>query len=1011
MRYGLLVDELSRLFIQSLTLADNAVGYQSASETVNLFIRQVRPFLALRNGRYDFFYEGFRAAAKDRYESTKDELPYRATSQGWHRGLSDYFYQLPLWAGKDEKGNDLPNRRKVSELLYHLTKGEKWARVEEILTDLYFIDAKCKAGMTYELIMDYNLALDGLPEAQKEKEEERKHDERMQRYIREMIEYAKKWNDARCRHYEDPVKNPMPKPEDIPLPEIISSVRLWTNEEIMRDTERIRDNPNRLDKVELFAQFVNAESHNFVNYASQPMFCIQQAYNHADSGPIHEATRDIYIKENDAIVILLKQYSLSRFNPHPACVHTLEGHSGNVIAVGIMPDARMVISESWDETLRIWDIQTGECLRILECHPSSDNGNAVSITPDGRLVVSGYQFGIRVWNLQTDECQHILKGHASQVKAVCITPDGRRAVSGDTSGNLRVWNLQTAECQRILEGHSGKVSALCITPNGRLVISGDPSGMLRVWDLQTDECQHILKGHASPVEAVCITPDGRRAVSGDTSGNLLVWDLQTAECQRILEGHSGEVSALCITPDGRRAISASYETLQATLRVWDLQTGECLRILDGSLRGINAVYVTPDGRMAVSGSYDKTLRVWDLQRGDCQRILRDISSFNAVCITPDGRMAVSGSWDKTLRVWDLQTGECLRIMEGHSDSIFAVYITPDGRRAVSGSWDKTLRVWDLQTGKYQLILEEHLRMVDCVETPDKRMAVLEDSDADILRILDLQRGECRCILRGQSSGVSAVDITPDGRRAVLGRGTLDHALHVWDLQTDECLRILVGHSFWVYAVCITPDGKIAISGGWDGTLRVWDIQVGECLNILMGHASQVEAVCITPDGRRAVSGDNSGNMRVWDIQTGMCIAFYNINYHISSFSMAKKDGDIVIGTRSGQVIFARIMNLMQKSPVVTATRLWLFDPSGKEGCWSDSLTCDCLHCGQRFTPEASVLDAIAKITQKHNLSPAQSPCLKLPREAWDDPCLVSACPYCQQPLKFNPFVVDNRERY
>ena len=78
--YGLSVDELSRLFIQSLTLADNAVGYKSASETVNLFIRQVRPFLALRDGRYDFFYESFRMAATDRYECTKDELPCRSTS-------------------------------------------------------------------------------------------------------------------------------------------------------------------------------------------------------------------------------------------------------------------------------------------------------------------------------------------------------------------------------------------------------------------------------------------------------------------------------------------------------------------------------------------------------------------------------------------------------------------------------------------------------------------------------------------------------------------------------------------------------------------------------------------------------------------------------------------------------------------------------------------------------------------------------------------------------------------
>ena len=118
---------------------------------------------------------------------------------------------------------------------------------------------------------------------QKEKEEKQKRDERMQRYIREMIEYAKKWNDARFRHYEDPINNPMPRPEDIPLPEIIPSVRPWTDEEIEADIQRIINNPTRLDRIKVFSQFVNSEAHNLIKYHSYPLFCIQQAYNSANA--------------------------------------------------------------------------------------------------------------------------------------------------------------------------------------------------------------------------------------------------------------------------------------------------------------------------------------------------------------------------------------------------------------------------------------------------------------------------------------------------------------------------------------------------------------------------------------------------------------------------------------------------------------------------------------------------------------------------------------------------------
>ncbi|MCR4321229.1 MAG: hypothetical protein NUV74_12950 [Candidatus Brocadiaceae bacterium] len=60
--------------------------------------------------------------------------------------------------------------------------------------------------------------------------------------------------------------------------------------------------------------------------------------------------------------------------------------------------------------------------------------------------------------------------------------------------------------------------------------------------------------------------------------------------------------------------------------------------------------------------------------------------------------------------------------------------------------------------------------------------------------------------------------------------------------------------------------------------------------------------------------------------------------------------------------------------------------------------------------EKKILETIAGITRDARLSPKDSPCLKLPKDAWNDPRLLSQCPHCHQPLKFNPFVVDNRGR-
>ncbi|MEW6498878.1 MAG: hypothetical protein AB1589_41230, partial [Cyanobacteriota bacterium] len=113
----------------------------------------------------------------------------------------------------------------------------------------------------------------------------------------------------------------------------------------------------------------------------------------------------------------------------------------------------------------------GRLLRTLSGHSSSVE--AVAVTADGKRAISGSNDNtVKVWNLETGEELFSLHGHSSYVNAVAVTADGKRAISGSNDNTVKVWNLETGEELFSLNSHSAWVSAVAVTADGKRAISG-----------------------------------------------------------------------------------------------------------------------------------------------------------------------------------------------------------------------------------------------------------------------------------------------------------------------------------------------------------------------------------------------------------------------------------------------------------------------------------------------------------------------------------------------------------
>jgi WD40 repeat protein len=589
-----------------------------------------------------------------------------------------------------------------------------------------------------------------------------------------------------------------------------------------------------------------------------------------------------------------------------ALVRDLVDHAGSVNACAVTPDGRLLVSGSWDRTIKLWDLNSGRVLLTLGGHPQAVN--ACAVTSDGRRLVSASDDAtLKLWDLVDGSILATLEGHAGAVRACAMTPDGRRVVSASDDRTVKLWDLETGRVVATLESHTGPVRTCAVTPDGRYAVSGSLDRTLKVWELDTVRLVATLKGHTGAVHTCAVTPDGRRVVSGSFDRTLKLWDLGTCRILATLEAHTSTVTACAVMPDGRRVISASGDR---TLHLWDLDTGRVLASLAGHARSVTACAVAPDGRWVVTASEDHTLKLWDIDRVRGSAARDGHAGIVTACVvTPDGRHVVTASEDKTLKLWDPDAGLVRASLEGHIHKVRTCAVSPDGRRLISASDDAMIKIWDLDTGDARATFQGPTGGVRaCAMTPDGRRAVLASIDPT-LELWDLEAGQRLATLEGHTEGVSACAVTRDGRWLV--SASWDRTLKLWDLDSGRLCVTFEGHIYGVTACAVTRDGRWLISASWDQTLKVWELRSGRVLATLEGHTGWVNACAVTPDGRYLVSASHDQTLRLWDLDTHACLVTHRGDTRFTS--VAAKDSAIVAGDAAGTVWFLDL-------PTIRSTR-------------------------------------------------------------------------------------------
>jgi WD40 repeat protein len=551
----------------------------------------------------------------------------------------------------------------------------------------------------------------------------------------------------------------------------------------------------------------------------------------------------------------------------PPRLSVQKGHEESVYRMAFSADGRTLASSSLDKSVRLWDVEKGWELGVLDAE--DEMLSDLVFSGDGRRLV-GYKNSVIIWDVATGRKLHsYAPGLLMGLEQYLVSFDGRRLLVVRETNAVEVLEAETGRVlktllrgeQRRLDEVTRRVAA---APDWKTFFVYGEGGLVRALDASSGATRFSFK--ASP-RRLSLSLDGALLAFADEATRALVVS-DAATGRELWRKPDANSPWLTFDASGKQLI-AFHETGVAA---FDARTGQEAgkwpgvrsNPADNKFERELSFLPLPDGSgYAFNPPNPRNIEIDILNRDS--RVLRTLagraSTIADVAFSPDGRTLVlapndhvSGDSreDDAVFLLNYADGTQGRALIQPKGGVMHLAYSPDGKRLATAGLT-SLTLWDLEKGGVLSELESSVSYGNLAFSPDGKL--LASFNYKNLTLWDTSSGQVVRQLSENKETVHFVAFSPDGRLLVAVNNVRKEVV-LWDVATGQPARTIPQVSG---TLAFSPGGKVFAANDPEGHVIFVDPTTGATVSRVAAAPARASArqmlvghfrLTYSPDGKR-----------------------------------------------------------------------------------------------------------------------------------------------------------------